>query len=81
MNKKYSNDQLRATFDTRMNNKRGDCIICLDSPREFLIRPCNCILMCKKCAERFKQERSFLYGHLRCPNCRGPVENFERFHD
>jgi hypothetical protein len=43
----------------------GECIICMDQPKNSIFSPCGHFISCSACANVCKS----------CPLCRGPIEN------
>ncbi|KAI9028669.1 hypothetical protein DFJ74DRAFT_659631 [Hyaloraphidium curvatum] len=46
------------------------CLICMDMPRDTLIRPCNHVVLCGACSADARLRS--------CPVCRGPVRSVEK---
>ena len=45
------------------------CVVCLERPKELMVRPCKHLCLCKACS------RMNVWQH--CPVCRGPVHEQE----
>lgn len=48
-----------------------NCVVCLMNPRNIVLRPCGCLVLCDECREVLATRR---YTH--CPTCRCKVESF-----
>ena len=44
------------------------CVVCMDAPKDCIVRPCMHLCACGPCAQRL------LELDASCPVCRGPVE-------
>lgn len=52
-----------------------DCVICLENPRDTLIKPCLHFVLCGNCA------RSLMNGASKeCPMCRKPIQDTQRIY-
>jgi len=49
------------------------CVVCMDAPKDHLIRPCMHMCTCEACTHQLLQQ-----GAQSCPVCRGPIEGIER---
>ena len=49
------------------------CVVCMDAPKDHLIRPCMHMCTCEACTRQLLQQ-----GAQSCPVCRGPIEGIER---
>lgn len=58
--------ELRRSKKTELDGDRSGtrCTVCLDNPREVMIKECGHVCMCAECAERIRR------GDNRCPVCR-----------
>jgi len=72
--KTEENESLRAEL-RRTKQSNGDvdrsgtrCTVCLDNPREVLIKDCGHVCVCADCAERIRHETN------RCPVCRKEIQ-------
>lgn len=50
----------------------GDCVVCLDKPKDTVILPCRHMCMCSECAQAVRGQRGA------CPVCRGPIDKLMR---
>eukprot|EP01147_Barroeca_monosierra_P010865 gene10865-2940_t len=67
-----------ATTNVKDKGKNEDeeenlCVICLSDPKSMLCYPCGHLCMCMTCAAEFQKQTT-----LRCPVCRGTVNNIIR---
>ena len=49
------------------------CVVCMDAPKNHLIRPCMHMCTCEACTQQLQEQ-----GAQSCPVCRGPIEGIER---
>ena len=49
----------------------NECIICLSSPSDTLIEPCNHLCLCRDCLSSVQKSTN------KCPICRKPIANFK----
>ena len=47
------------------------CVVCMDQPKELMIRPCNHYCVCQACARRLQK----------CPMCNGLINRAERVYN
>lgn len=61
---------------TTMSTSGADlsCIACCDSPRNNVLFPCGHLVFCQDCAQQHCQH------NLRCPICRGPINERRRIY-
>ena len=64
-------DQADPAEDAPASSEGGrDCAICLTEPSSMLMRPCNHLIACGRCARRLVRQP--------CPMCRRHVQSVER---
>jgi hypothetical protein len=56
--------------------RRRSCVVCMSQPRDVIVWPCRCLLMCDDCRESLAA-RLPAKEHA-CPNCRTKVEGYSR---
>ena len=49
------------------------CVVCMDAPKQYAIRPCMHMCTCEACTQQLQEQ-----GARSCPVCRGPIEGIER---
>ena len=49
------------------------CVVCMDAPKQYAIRPCMHMCTCEACTQQLKEQNA-----QNCPVCRGPIEGIER---
>ena len=48
------------------------CVICMDAAPDHLVKPCNHLCLCSRCAVRVRRDR------IPCPVCRHAVRSIEK---
>merc|ERR1711915_850741 len=78
--KSEENEVLRAELRRARQDNKGSsdgdrsgtrCIVCLDNPREVLLKGCGHVCVCADCANRIRHETN------RCPVCRKDIEGIQ----
>jgi len=78
--KSEENEVLRAELRRAREDNKGSsdgdrsgtrCIVCLDNPREVLLKGCGHVCVCADCANRIRHETN------RCPVCRKDIESIQ----
>lgn len=60
-----------ASSDGRMDDEDVQCAVCMEKPRDTLLRPCGHVAMCLTCAQRMLMHSS----QPACVVCRSPIED------
>lgn len=58
--------------------RRRACVVCMTQPRDIIVWPCRCLLMCNDCRESLAA-RLASKDHA-CPNCRTKVDGYSRIY-
>ena len=61
--------ELEKQLERQMESKL--CVVCMDAPRNMMIRPCNHYCICEKCGKRMKK----------CPVCVRAVSRIEKVYE
>ncbi|KAL1413561.1 hypothetical protein Q8F55_001335 [Vanrija albida] len=64
--------------DEWADERRHTCVVCMVQPRDVILWPCRCLLMCNDCRDSLAS-RLAPTDH-NCPNCRTKVDGFSRIY-
>ncbi|KAL7422567.1 hypothetical protein Q5752_003215 [Cryptotrichosporon argae] len=74
----HGHGHARPESDAWDDERRRTCVVCMVSPRDVLLWPCRCLLMCNDCRDSLAA-RLAADAHM-CPSCRTKVEGYSRIY-